>query len=370
MAIITNKKGIDELFVKAVSSDYQYTDKQYSVTSILNSPRETILKRRHHNEIVKDVSEMVWLMFGTAFHEFMERQEEEFKEVNEITYEEYKDIVKEKKIVCDENQEMHYYIKPKLKEQHLVYKCKKSDYTLTGYSDLYDVLDQMVTDYKTGSVNKVLYDDWDNYIKQTKLYCAMITQMKLPCNIGRVTTLLKDWTISKMGGDYPAYPVHDFKIEYTYQQLLEEIEWVENYFINIAELEQLSDDELPICEEKDRTFGRKPSYAIMKNDNKRATKVCDSYQQACEYIRYNGLDSGKDKYTIVARPAEETKCMNYCEACGWCNHFGKNYATHELYDDSGKVKFYAKNETQAREMANMVYRDCKIREIKREDKSE
>lgn len=121
---ITNKLGIDKLVEKAATSDYQYKPKQYSVTSILTDPKDIILKRRHNNEIVKDVSEMSWLLFGTAFHEFMERQEDDYVEVNEQIYHTFKDIcldAKEEYSVIKGSIETKccYYLKPKLKEQRL-----------------------------------------------------------------------------------------------------------------------------------------------------------------------------------------------------------------------------------------------------------
>ena len=73
---ITNKYGLPQAFVKMAESDYEYRPKRYSVTSILKGIRETLLERRHHNEIEVDVSDMVWALFGTAVHEILASQQE------------------------------------------------------------------------------------------------------------------------------------------------------------------------------------------------------------------------------------------------------------------------------------------------------
>lgn len=264
---ITNKTNIDELVVKAVDSNYQYTDKKYSVTSILTDYKEIILKRRHHNDMVRDVKDMAWLMFGTAFHEYLEKQEVEWVEVKESVFNVFKRFAKDCKeewVTSDTNGELepHYYIKPKLKEEHLIYKCQHSEYTLTGYSDLYNLLTNEVIDYKTASVNKVLYGDWDDYIKQLKLYAMMLNSMGFPCYKGRLIVFLKDWSKTQYTRDpknYPSSPIYQIGWNFTHQDLIDEKQWVEDYFMKLADIENLADDELVICNDDVRKFGRKPT---------------------------------------------------------------------------------------------------------------
>ena len=69
---ITNKLNLPQPFVDAVTREYQYKDKQYSVTAILKDVREILLTRRHNDEIEQDVADMIWLIFGTAVHKVLE----------------------------------------------------------------------------------------------------------------------------------------------------------------------------------------------------------------------------------------------------------------------------------------------------------
>lgn len=55
--MITNKFNLPRPFVDAVTSDYQYKPKRYSVTDVLGGTCEAVLKRRHHNEQDEDVSD-------------------------------------------------------------------------------------------------------------------------------------------------------------------------------------------------------------------------------------------------------------------------------------------------------------------------
>lgn len=378
--IITNKYNIDDLVVKAVTSDYEYKDGRYSVTSILTDYKDIILKRRHHHEIVRDVSEMAWLMFGTAFHEYMEKQEDEFVKVSKNVYDIFKHIALEKKEIHTPNEngdtDVEYFIKPKLKEAHLTYKCERSNYILTGYSDLYNILTNVVTDYKTASVNKVLYNDWDDYIKQLKQYAVMLNSMGFPCNKGHLLVFLKDWSATKFKANpktYPSSPIYPISFEFTYQELQDEKEWIEQYFMKLSTVEQLEDDSIVECEESVRKFGRKPTYALMKNKNKTATKLFDTEAEAYEYIRYNKLDlDTKNTYYVKERKAEDVRCMEYCDSCHWCHHFINNYAKFVLLDETGKAMVGFKNREELDAYLTHIedYRKYEIKEIVREEVKE
>ena len=57
---------------RAVEKEYVYREKRYSITSLLDPDRVLILKRRHNDEIEQDVSECIWMLFGTVTHYVLE----------------------------------------------------------------------------------------------------------------------------------------------------------------------------------------------------------------------------------------------------------------------------------------------------------
>ena len=65
---VTNNMGLPQPFVSAAESDYEYTPKRYSATSLLKGVRQCILERRHAHEITEDASDMVWAVFGTRYY--------------------------------------------------------------------------------------------------------------------------------------------------------------------------------------------------------------------------------------------------------------------------------------------------------------
>ena len=79
---ISNKFGFPSSIVRAVEKEYEYKPKRYSVTSLLQADRELMLKRRYNDEIEQDVSEMIWLLFGTSVHYILENIElEDYEKV-------------------------------------------------------------------------------------------------------------------------------------------------------------------------------------------------------------------------------------------------------------------------------------------------
>ena len=283
---ITNKLDLPTPFVDAVSRDYEYVDKRYSVTSLLKGYREILLTRRHFGEIEQDVADSIWLILGTAVHKILEESKEEFDEL------------KETKI---------YYEFP-------------NGYTLSGQQDLYSESKKRITDYKTGSVWKVIFDDWDDYRKQCLYYGLLFRKIGFEVTNAEIVMILKDYSKAKAKSDpnYPEYPVYIKHFDFTEEEFKEAEEEIINKFSEIAALENVSDDELPLCTKEER-WATEDKFAVMKKGNKRAVKVCDSQKEAQEY-----LDSGKGDY-IEQRPGEDKKCPEYCSCCKFCSYWREKY---------------------------------------------
>ena len=133
--IITNNLGLPQAFVEMAKRDYEYEPNEYRVTSLLKGVRETILERRHDEKIERDVSDMIWLLFGTAVHNILEHQEEGDYEI------------KESRI-----------------------KIPIGGYILSGQFDLYNAKSNTITDYKTCSVWKIIYGDFEDWRRQLLIY--------------------------------------------------------------------------------------------------------------------------------------------------------------------------------------------------------
>lgn len=276
---ITNVLNLPQPFVEAVSKEYQYKDKQYSVTSLLKGTMQTILERRYANVIEQDVSDMVWLIFGTAVHSILENAKEGDSQ---------------------------------LKENWLCIDI--GDYKLSGIFDLYDAELKRVTDYKTGSVWKVQFNDWEDYRKQLLIYAYMLRSIGFECDNGEIVMLLKDHSKTKAKVDlsYPQHNVHIEHFDFT-EKDFEDIEmFIYKKFEEIKENEKLPDAELKPCTPEER-WHKDDTWAVMKQGRKTALKVCTSEEQAKEYIA--NLDS---KHYIEFREGKDGKCEDYCSVKEYC----------------------------------------------------
>lgn len=290
---ITNELNLPAPFVDAVRRDYRYTPKRYSVTSLLKGTREAILQRRHQDEIVTEVADSAWLIFGSAVHSILENAKE---------------------------------TETQLKENRIEL-VMPNGYTLSGIFDLYDDATGVVTDYKTASVWKVIYDEWDDYRKQLLCYCYMLHEMGFDAHTGEIVALLKDHskTKAKTEAEYPKNPVIVKRFEFTQNDFDEIGQWLELKFHEIEECEKLQDDELPICSNDERWY--KPGkWAVTKKGNKKATKLFDEDKEA-EARNYADFLSERDKkpYEVDFRPGTDSKCMEYCSVCEFCSYWKEHY---------------------------------------------
>lgn len=255
--IITNTLNMPAPFVDAVNNEYKYKDKQYSVTALLKGATQNILERRHADEIEQDVSEMVWMIFGSAVHKILEDSQETITQL------------KENKLIID----------------------LPNGYKISGIFDLYDDKTKTVTDYKTASVNKVLFNDWDDYRKQTLMYCWMLRKIGFEAENGEIVAMLKDHSKAKamQGGDYPKHPVYRIKWKFTDKDF-EEIEtFIMNRIEDISDLENMADEDLPACTPSER-WHKDDTFAIMKDGRKSAVRVFKSKEEAVNYFNENNLD--------------------------------------------------------------------------------
>jgi len=282
--VITNKLGLPAPFVSMAQSDYTLAPNEYRVTSLLKGVRETILERRHGDKIERDVSDMIWLLFGTAVHSVLESHEESADE---------------------------------FKEERI--KIQIGDYVLSGKFDLFNAVTGTVTDYKTASVWKVIYQTFDDWRRQTLIYCYMLRQIGFDARCAEIIAILKDHSKAdaKRKADYPQFPVQKITFDFTEEDFVECEEWLKSKFRDISLAENLPDVELPLCTPEER-FNSGEKYAVMKKGRKTALRVLNNEAAAVEWIHENGGDF------IEMRKGTDKKCIDYCSACDFCSYYNEH----------------------------------------------
>lgn len=293
--IITNRLGLPAPFVDMAQKDYIYEPNEYRVTSLLKGIRETLLERRYKDHIEQDVSDMIWLLFGTAVHRVLESHQEADTEI---------------------------------KEERI--KIQFGNYILSGQFDLYNDETKTITDYKTCSVWKIIFGDYEDWRRQTLIYCYMLRKIGFDASNAEIVALMKDHSKrdAKIKANYPQLPVQKISFKFTEDDFSECEAWLIGRFAEIAEAEDVPDCMLPMCTPEER-FNSGDKFAVMKKGRKTALRVMDSLEEANDWMAMNGGDE------IVIRKGEDKKCVDYCSVCNFCDYYQDNYTNKEEIENAG-----------------------------------
>ena len=287
MGKITNKKKLPNQLVRAVEREYTYQEKRYSITSLLDTHRILQLKRRHHEELSQDVSDMIWMIFGSGIHKAIE----------------------------DAGVEPGEYAEKRLEWQF-------GDYTLSGIVDFIDENNELILDWKTTSLWNYIYkSSHDKWLKQLQLSALLwFKNTGQWISHGQIGALLKDYKKKPFPEDN--YPDSELQIiDFDLGSPTEIEEWVIQVFDDIALMETFDDHELPLCTPEER-WNTGDKWAVKEKGKKRAVRVYDNEEDATRHVS-DAFSDGL-KYEIEFRPGEDKRCKDYCPVKHFCS-YGKQY---------------------------------------------
>lgn len=287
--MLTNKLNLPQPFVDAATSNHKYTPKRYSVTEVLGGTCEAVLKRRHHGEADEDVADRVFAILGSAVHEILCKAEA---------------------------------TKDQMQENWLSVPLDDG-YELSGIFDLYDDSTGTVTDWKVTSVWKLQVGDFEDWRKQTLIYCWMLRQIGFDARRGEIVAIMRDHNMrkAKIEKDYPKHPVYRIGWDFT-EEDFDGIEDDINYwFARVANQEKTDTDKLLACSSEQR-WHKPDKWAVMRKGQKRAVKLFDDEEKALSFMDWladQPSNKGRGLY-IEFRPGEDTKCQSYCPVAQFCPH--------------------------------------------------
>jgi hypothetical protein len=259
----TNKYGLPETLVKAIGEPRPLRARSFSASEIAGPPYIRRLKDQHYDEITQDVSDMIWMLFGTAFHMVMEKAA------------------------------------PADGEAEASMSMPFGDYTITGTADLYH--NGVVRDYKTTSVYSSMFGVKEEWITQLNVYRMLFEYHGKKVDKLEIHAILRDWQVNKakFESDYPKVPYIIINVP------IIDIEarvwsWILRY-----------DERVPCSQEE--KWARPTTYAVMKEGRKTAIRVLDTLQEARE------ISSRTPGSHVVERPGVNGRCEGYCTVKEFCN---------------------------------------------------
>jgi len=276
---ITNKLGLPEAVYNVLAKDnYVKGDSNYSVTSLLKSPRQLQLERRFTDDLVEDASDRVWSLLGQAAHTVLEQHAPE-----------------------DSMSEERLYI-------------NISDRRLGGQVDNYH--DGIVTDYKVTSAYSIIYgsklNDWEF---QLNTYAKIFRENSYPVKGLQIVAILRDWSKMKALSqkDYPQSPIQIIPITVLPDDVITTM--IDIRIRLHKEAEELPTEELPPCNAHDM-WEDATKYAVMKEGRKSAVRVYSTWEDATDHIKEAGA-----KHYLEVRRGDRRKCKDYCACAGICSQY-------------------------------------------------
>jgi hypothetical protein len=262
---ITNRFNLPQVYVNAVGTPYPPKPNRIGVTALVDSPLIRKLTIDHWDELEQDVSDMVWLILGNAVHYLLEQH------APEDSFEEEKMIV------------------------------PIGDITLAGKSDIYHL--ENIEDYKVTSVWSFLLGAKPQWEAQLNIYKWMWEKANFKVKSLSINAILRDWQKGKAKFDmnYPQIPFLSLQIPMWTAPIVTE------YIFDRLAYHAIRPT--PECTPEEK-WQRESTWAVMKGENKRATRVFDTEIEAKDYIVEHNtpiLD-----FHVEARPGECVRCQDYC----------------------------------------------------------
>lgn len=272
-----------------VNDDYDYnTDPlTLSCTTLMKPVRAYWLTFRHGDDLEIDVSDLVASRLGRAIHNSLEQIQT-----------------------------------PGVQKETRVTRQVEMDgvtYTIRGTYDL--LVNEggkwTLRDIKTTSVWSYIYGGKDeDYKKQLSIYRWLLQGTQPVEPVAFIDFFFTDWssTKAKMEEGYPQQRIMaGYKIEL---MSLEETEsYIKERLLAFFAHKDKLDSDLPLCT-KEELWASADSFAVMKPGAQRATKVCESNDEALVYIRDKSVKNGYVEF----RQGKVKRCK-YCSAAPFCSQY-------------------------------------------------
>ena len=287
----TNKLNLPESIARAVQNDtYSAGDSDISVTTLIGPARKRQLEIKHRDEMVTDVADRVWSLYGQIVHSILERAD--------LTDDE---IITERRLFIT-----------------------RHGWRLSGQFDRlvlrHETKGTVLQDYKFTSTFTVADGVKPEHEAQANLYRLMMKEHGYNVEALEIVAILRDWSKARAMRDsgYPQHPVAVLAVDVWSD------EKTEQYITDRLTVHGEAQTDLPECTVEER-WASPTVWKVKKDGNKTAAKG-HAYHASQE-----DADAGAEQLTeetgkphSVEKVAGESKrCALYCEASAFCEQFHK-----------------------------------------------
>jgi len=285
------------------SRSYSNWGSDYSITQLIRPPRVVQLEKRYAEYLDKlpftdDKMKKTLASFkGTAIHKHIESSLWRY---------------------MNQNANAGYLMERRIWDRIL-------DRKISGKFDCYR--NGALYDYKTTSVWKRIFGQFDEYEKQLNLYAYLLGTCGVEVSILFIIAWYMDWDKHKRyQKDYPSDEVEQIHISNLWNKKEQE-EYLYLLINRQKENENKPDDELDKCTPEDM-WAKDTTYAVTYPGATRAVRVKNSYKEADEYIadakkteKSKKKREAMESWFVETRSGERPRCSDYCSVNIFCNQY-------------------------------------------------
>jgi len=312
--IITNKTGLPEEFYRATQYDGHYSAGDISVTQLIDAPQVRMLKKQH--DVEKDVTDMIWALFGTAVHYVLEKSQYHNHKIR--TMKEAESILAEAKEI-DLLSKVEVFTKSlgQEKDEHIFYEktmtVEVDGMLISGTMDKFNTQTGVLEDYKVSSVyNYIFPEAKQKWEAQQNVYAYILRENGYDVKSSQITAIFRDFSgmKAKTTKNYPKYPIENIKLKlYPHKKIHEYIQK------RIHLHRQAEKGNVAECSFKER-WATADTFAAMKKGGKRSMKNFIDKLEAEKFIEANSHKY--DGLWMETRKGENKRCDSFCDVRDVC----------------------------------------------------
>lgn len=278
---VTNVHNLPEPLVTLARREYYSKGAaQYSVTEIMSPPKIRRMREKYDDQIVTDVSQMLWSLLGSALHVVMERGE----------------------------------TSGWIKEERLF--AEVDGVAISGAIDLQEEGEGGITiyDYKFTSAWAVMQEK-EEWTQQLNIYKWLVETVKQRKVVGlKICALVRDYSKHDLREAYPAAPICIVDVP-----LWDSVK-TEMYIRERLEMHRESkmradfEEDLQNCSNEERWMSE-TTFAVKREGRKTAIRVFKTIEEATELAE-------KEKGYVETRLGEPKRCTgDFCGVSQWCAQY-------------------------------------------------
>jgi hypothetical protein len=281
----TNQLELPEWVVRGLTySNYNKEGVKFDIscTTLIDGPLKNYLYIKNREAIVEEASEMLWSVYGTAVHNVFEKANEEFS-----------DVIVEKRFVSP-------------------FEVKNYTFDVSCQIDCFEIESKILWDIKNMSVWAIVKQDYSKFEKQLNVNCSIMRHHGHDVKKLYILGICRDWARGRAGErNYPSHPIQVLSINRWSNE--EQDQYIKDRLV-LHMLSETGEETPAVCSDEERWYtGSK--HAIMRKNKVKAVKLCDTEEEAEEYIE--SLFDQEGVY-LQYRPGSYRRCESYCNVSEFC----------------------------------------------------